>query len=216
MQFRNPCGNRGIRLCSDVGGGCPHRARGEVLTERAGTAPPERSTRRAQSGAGVRRRGRPARCSDLANLLVTNLALEDRGLVVTVRLANPSAPHTHRTRPGSGHQPHDRLAGLVCGRGPARRSRAAAGGPPGRLGARKLPPQAVNEILLHADASAGLDYRLTAHGLRSGLATEARRAGASDDKVADQGRWARGSTTLHSYFRRVDRWTINALSKLGL
>jgi len=52
--------------------------------------------------------------------------------------------------------------------------------------------------------------------LRSGLATEARRAGKRDDVIAAQGRWQPGSTALHRYFRQVDRWTNNALTNLGL
>jgi integrase len=86
----------------------------------------------------------------------------------------------------------------------------------GLLSPLGLRPQGVDRVLVRAGERAGLPFRLTGHSLRAGLATEARRSGARDDQVADQGRWQRGSRALQRYFRRVDRWTDNALRDLGL
>lgn len=161
--------------------------------------------------------GIAARCSDLSHLLVSDIADDPpHGLVVTVRYGK-SVGTSHIQR---GHHP------ATCAVRAWQDWRTAAGlhsGPAlrpvdrwGHLGTQALSPQAIDEVLVRCGERAQLDYRLTAHCLRAGLATEARRAGASDDEVADQGRWQRGSKALQQYFRRVDRWTNNALSKLGL
>ncbi len=87
----------------------------------------------------------------------------------------------------------------------------------GHLHPTGLSPQAIGDILTRAGARADLPYRLTGHSLRAGMATEARRAGASDIAIADQGRWTRGSQALYSYLRRVDQFGHdNAAGKLGL
>jgi integrase len=155
-----------------------------------------------------------ARCSDLAHLLVDDIADDPNGLFVTVRHGKTIG---HSSIPGS-HDPE------VC---PVRawhtwtRAAGITGGPAfrridrhGTLYAVGLSPQAVNEILGRAGTRAGLRYPLTGHSLRSGMATETRRNGARDDAIADQGRWARGSRAMHEYFRRVDSWKDNALDGL--
>lgn len=157
-----------------------------------------------------------ARCSDLAHLLTTDLTPDPQGLVVTVRFGKSIG----ESPIGYGQQEE------TCAVRAWRAWSAAAGissGPAfrridrhGNLYPAGLSPQAVDQALIRAGRRAGLAYVLTGHSLRSGLATEARRHGASDDVIADQGRWQRGSRALQQYFRQVDRWTNNALHDLGL
>jgi integrase len=157
-----------------------------------------------------------SRCSDLANLLATDIAEDPRGLVVTVRFGKSigTSPilHGRRSETCAVRAWRDWVlaTGITSGAAFRRVDRH------NRLLAAGLSPQAVDQALVRAGRRAGLPYKLTGHSLRSGLATEARRAGASDDVIADQGRWQRGSRALHQYFRQVDRWTNNALRDLGL
>lgn len=160
--------------------------------------------------------GIAARCSDLAHLLATDLKPDPQGLVVTVRFGKSIG----ESPIGYGQQAE------TCAVRAWHAWSAAAGlssGPAFRRIDRHdnlyevgLSPQAVDQALIRAGRRAGLPYALTGHSLRSGLATEARRHGASDDVIADQGRWQRGSRALQQYFRQVDRWTNNALHDLGL
>jgi integrase len=157
-----------------------------------------------------------SRCSDLANLLVTDIAPDPKGLCVTVRFGKAigTSPIEY------GHH----LATCAVRAWTAWTTAAAITAGPAfrrvdrhnRLLRDGLSPQAVDQALLRAGRRANLPYPLTAHSLRSGLATEARRAGKRDDVIAAQGRWQPGSRALHRYFRQVDRWTDNALTDLGL
>ena len=161
--------------------------------------------------------GIAGRVSDVGHLLVPDIADDPpHGLVVTVRHGksigtSPIVYGQHRETCAV-RAWHDWVAAAGLRHGPALRPVDRWG----HIGTDALSPQAIDEILIRAGERAGLDYRLTGHCLRSGLATELRRAGASDDEIADQGRWKRGSRALQLYFRVVDRWTNNALSKLGL
>lgn len=80
----------------------------------------------------------------------------------------------------------------------------------------RLSPAGIGSIVTRAAERAGIDARLTGHSLRSGFATEARRAGHPVELIADQGGWSRTSTVLHRYIRRVDEWTNNPLEGIGL
>ncbi|WP_020673427.1 site-specific integrase [Amycolatopsis nigrescens] len=158
-----------------------------------------------------------ARCSDLANLLVTDVTRTDqRGLEVSVRhgksagdMAVPrrSSPDTDPVR---AWQAWIETAGI--GSGPAFRRIDRHG----NLSEQGLTTTGVNQILTRCGTRANLDYPVTGHSLRSGFATEARRAGADDVAIADQGRWVRGSRALYEYIRRVDRWDDNAADALDL
>jgi integrase len=86
----------------------------------------------------------------------------------------------------------------------------------GNVGEPPLSTTGVNQILTRAGVRADLPYPVTGHSLRSGFATEARRAGADDLAIADQGRWVRGSRALYEYIRRVDQWNDNAAGVLDL
>jgi integrase len=158
-----------------------------------------------------------ARCSDLANLLVTDVIHTDaRGLEITVRHGKSTGDMVIPRRENSDSDPvrtwHAWLSAAAITSGPAFRRIDRHGNlsPEGRTTA------GVNEILRRAGTRAGLPYTVTGHSLRSGFATEARRAGADDVAIADQGRWVRGSRALYEYIRRVDRWDDNAADALDL
>ena len=157
-----------------------------------------------------------ARCSDLAHLLVTDIVSDPHGLVVTIRfgksIGQSPVQHGQHLDTCAVRAWHSwrQAANLSAGSAFRRIDRND------HLQESGLSPQAVDHVLSRIGQRAGLPYKLTGHSLRSGLATEARRAGASDDLIADQGRWQRGSRALQQYFRQVDRWTNNALRELGL
>jgi integrase len=85
----------------------------------------------------------------------------------------------------------------------------------GNVGGR-LSPAGIGEVIGRTARRAGLDEKLTGHSLRSGFATESRRAGHSVEQIADQGGWTRTSAALHRYIRRVDEWANNPLEGIGL
>lgn len=84
-----------------------------------------------------------------------------------------------------------------------------------RVGGR-LSPAAVGAVVTRAAQRAGVEVRLTGHSLRAGLATEARRAGHSVERICDQGGWKASSPAVYGYIRRVDEWTNNPLVGIGL
>lgn len=57
---------------------------------------------------------------------------------------------------------------------------------------------------------------LSGHSLRSGLATEARRAGHDPRTIGVQGGWSENSGELFRYMQIVDQWADNATKGLGL
>ncbi|HKN55802.1 MAG TPA: site-specific integrase [Amycolatopsis sp.] len=158
-----------------------------------------------------------ARCSDLANLLVTDVdVVDDRGLAITVRHGKSTGDmvvprrDSADTDPVRAWQAWRRAAGISDGAAFRRVDRH------GNVGEGGLTTTGVNQILTRAGGRAGLPYPVTGHSLRSGFATEARRAGADDLAIADQGRWVRGSRALYEYIRRVDQWNDNAAGVLDL
>ena len=78
-----------------------------------------------------------------------------------------------------------------------------------------MSPQAVGIAITRAAEAAGLPH-ITAHGLRAGLATEARRAGHDVTTIARQGRWSPSGAAIHGYMRVIDQWSDNAVRGLGL
>jgi integrase len=81
---------------------------------------------------------------------------------------------------------------------------------------RRLSGEAVADILAGLAAAAGIPvpegFRgWSGHSLRRGMATEARRAGADALRIARQGGWADGSTSLTRYLVDVDRFQDHAL-----
>jgi integrase len=158
-----------------------------------------------------------ARCSDLANLLVTDVEpVDDRGLAVTVRHGKSTGDMVVPRRENPDTDPvrawHAWRSRAGITEGPAFRRVDRHG----NVGEPALSTTGVNQILTRAGVRAGLPYPVTGHSLRSGFATEARRAGADDLAIADQGRWVRGSRALYEYIRRVDQWNDNAAGALDL
>lgn len=73
-----------------------------------------------------------------------------------------------------------------------------------------MSPRACGEIATRvAEACSDLDIRLTGHGLRSGLATESRRAGRDAKTIATQSCWRPNSAELYKYMQ-IDRWADSA------
>lgn len=160
--------------------------------------------------------GAAARREEVAHLLARDVEVVDEGLVVHIRFGKtkPRSPAVKR-----GTNP------LTC---PLRAWQAWAGAveldPDGpafqrlnrhgqALGA--MSPQAVGNVISDAAELAGLP-RTTAHGLRAGLATEARRAGHDAKTIAEQGGWSPNSRVLYEYMRIVDQWADNATAGIGL
>lgn len=156
------------------------------------------------------------RASDQANLLVSDLEVEQTGLVVNVRVGKTT---------GTSALPRRRHP-LLCPRSAwLAWSQAVAlrEGPAflpidrhGRLGAAPLSADAVTAIIARAGERAGLPYRVTCHSLRAGFATESYRSGAALLDIARQGRWSPGSQELFRYIRSVDQWRHNAADGLDL
>ncbi len=160
--------------------------------------------------------GMASRCSDLSQLDVTDIADVPEGIIVTVRVGKSIGesfiprgrhPETCAVRAWTAWKQSAELTA-----GPAFRPIDRHG----NLGRAKLSTQAVDAILVRAGERAALPYRLTAHCLRAGMPTEARRVGVHDDVIARQGRWQPGSKALQTYFRTVDRWTDNPLKDVDL
>ncbi len=86
----------------------------------------------------------------------------------------------------------------------------------GKLGRERLSDRAVAMIVKRTAEAAGLDPKLLAgHSLRSGMATSAARAGATEAQIMSQ----TGHKSLHvlrRYIRRGTLFSDNAAAKLGL
>ncbi len=84
---------------------------------------------------------------------------------------------------------------------------------------RRLSAESVADLITSLAAAADIPvptgFRgFTAHSLRRGMATEARRAGADPLSVARLGGWADGSGALAAYLVDVDRWADHPLGRL--
>jgi integrase len=158
-----------------------------------------------------------ARCSDLANLLATDITqLDDRGLEVTVRHGKSTGEMAIPRRDNAATDPLRAWRAWLAASGIATGAAFRRIDRHGNLSTQALTTAGVNQILTRAGVRANLPYAVTGHSLRSGFATEARRAGADDVAIADQGRWVRGSRALYEYIRRVDQWDDNAAGVLDL
>lgn len=157
-----------------------------------------------------------ARRSEIAHLDVTDFVIDESGLLVHVRFSKTKVRRPAVLR---GQNPatcpirawEHWLAASGVAAGPAFRAIDRHG----NLGGRLSGPS-VGNIITRAGNRAGLEIRLTGHSVRSGLATEARRAGHDAATIAAQGGWMPNSSALHEYIRIVDQWTDNALAGIGL
>ena len=157
-----------------------------------------------------------ARRDELAHLTVDDLTDDPHGLLVTVRAAKTgprtvAVPYGTRaaTCPVTAWHTWAGAADLSDGRAFRAIDRH------GNL-ATSITGQAIGTAITRAADQAGLLVHVTAHSLRAGLATEARRAGHDPLTIARQGGWVDGSPVLYGYIRTIDRWTDNALDNIGL
>lgn len=160
--------------------------------------------------------GMAARRSELANLLVEDVTVTEDGLSVVVRHSKtghrtPAIPwgSDPGTCPVRTWGAWLEASGITAG--PAFRSIDRHG----NLGER-ISADGVGAVITRAGELAGLNARLTGHSVRSGLATEARRAGHDAKTIAAQGGWKPNSATLYGYMQIVDRWADNAVKGIGL
>jgi integrase len=89
----------------------------------------------------------------------------------------------------------------------------------GAVGASRLVPDAVRQILLKRAVKAGLQGTLaeplSPHGLRAGFVTTAYRNGVPDEEIMGHTRH-RSLTTMRSYVRRAKLSKDSPAGKLGL
>lgn len=157
-----------------------------------------------------------ARRDELAHLNVADIADDTHGLLVTVRAAKtgprtvavPYGKHA-ATCPVTAWHTWTAAATLTSGRAFRAIDRH------GNLAAA-ITGGAIGTAITRAADQAGLLTHVTAHSLRAGLATEARRAGHDPLTIARQGGWVDGSPVLYGYIRTIDRWTDNPLEGIGL
>lgn len=155
------------------------------------------------------------RRSEIAHLNVADLVDVPEGLLATVRfgktgrreVAIPYGQHL-ATCPVRTWRAWLEVSGLEDG--PALRQVDRHGNVRGALA-----PAGIGDIITRASERAGLGRR-TAHGLRSGMATEARRAGHDAITIAPQGGWKPHSREMLGYMQIIDRWTDNPLRGIGL
>jgi integrase len=81
-----------------------------------------------------------------------------------------------------------------------------------------LTPQRAGDLITAAGLRAGFEELFTGHSVRSGMATEARRAGKDRKAIAAVTGHADGSKVLDGYMQIVDQWDEqdNALIGIGL
>lgn len=156
------------------------------------------------------------RRSEIAHLLVTDITEDERGLYVHIRHSKTTARRPavlygqkEVTCPVRAWKRWRDAAGLITG--PAFRRIDRHGNVLGGMSG-----EAVAAIINRAGHRAGLELNYTGHSVRSGLATEARRAGHDVTTIAHQGGWDPNGSALQGYLRIVDQWTDNALAGIGL
>lgn len=88
----------------------------------------------------------------------------------------------------------------------------------GKVQPHGLSPQRAGDLITAAGLRAGYEELFTGHSVRSGMATEARRAGKDRKAIAAVTGHADGSKVLDGYMQIVDQWDEqdNALIGLGL
>lgn len=162
-----------------------------------------------------------ARRAELAGLRLRNIADDPNGLLVDVRVSKVE-PRTvavpfgqnPATCPVRAWQAWKTGAGLADSNGHAFRRIHATGAvqPHGLTGQR------IGDLITAAGERAGIEIRFTGHSVRSGMATEGRRAGKDAKAIAATTGHRPNSSVLHGYMQIVDRWNPqdNALIGIGL
>ena len=80
----------------------------------------------------------------------------------------------------------------------------------------RMSANAAERCIKRAQLAAGVNGRITAHSGRRGLATEARKAGHDNIRIARHGGWDDNSPVLARYMEDADKWTDNPLKGAGL
>jgi site-specific recombinase XerD len=93
--------------------------------------------------------------------------------------------------------------------------RKAQGRPDGDSDGR-ITTGAAEQRIKRAAKLAGLEGRWTIHSTRRGYATEARKAGHDNIRIARHGGWDDNSPVLARYMEDADKWTDNPLKGAGL
>ncbi|MER6602590.1 tyrosine-type recombinase/integrase [Streptomyces parvus] len=162
-----------------------------------------------------------ARRAELAGLRLRNIRDDEKGLLVDVRVS--------KTEPRTVPVPFGKNP-VTC---PVRSWKAwvtaAQITDPDRHAFRRihhtgavqphgLSPQRAGDLITAAGLRAGYEELFTGHSVRSGLATEARRAGKDRKAISAVTGHADGSKVLDGYMQIVDQWDEkdNALIGLGL
>jgi site-specific recombinase XerD len=162
-----------------------------------------------------------ARRAELAGLRLRNIRDDDNGLLVDVRVS--------KTEPRTVAVPYGKN-GDTCPVSAWNAWRTAAQiTDPDRHAFRRihhtgsvqpqgLTPQRAGDLITAAGLRAGFEELFTGHSVRSGMATEARRAGKDRKAIAAVTGHADGSKVLDGYMQIVDQWDPddNALIGIGL
>lgn len=157
-----------------------------------------------------------ARRSELANLHVSDVTEVAAGLEVHVRWSKvgeerwPKVPYGQHLETCPVRAWKTWLDAASFTEGPAFRSIDRHG----NLGP-SITPEGVGDAVTQLAAHAGLGKR-TAHGLRSGMATEGRRAKHDAVAIARQGGWSKHSREMLGYMQVIDEWEDNPLYGIGL
>ncbi|MFF1444095.1 site-specific integrase [Streptomyces sp. NPDC058295] len=162
-----------------------------------------------------------ARRAELAGLRLRNIRDDERGLLVDVRVS--------KTEPRTVAVPYGQnVATCPVKAWNAWRDAACIVDPDrhafrrihhtGSVQPQGLTPQRAGDLITAAGLRAGFQELFTGHSVRSGMATEARRAGKDRKAIAAVTGHADGSKVLDGYMQIVDQWDPddNALIGIGL
>ncbi|MEU9578797.1 site-specific integrase [Streptomyces chilikensis] len=160
-----------------------------------------------------------ARRAELAGLRLRNIHDDDRGLVVDVRVT--------KTRPRTVAVPLQDVPDLCPVRAwHAWQTEAGITDPDlhafrqihhtGKVQPKGLTPGRIGDLITAAGLRAGVEEMFTGHSVRSGFATEARRAGKDRQAIAKVTGHADGSKVLDGYMQLVDQWGEKDNALVGL
>ena len=159
-----------------------------------------------------------ARRSELASLQISDVSFVDEGLVVLIRVSKTDQQgEGARVKVLAGQRPESDPVRSVRTWLNTLSDQGITEGPLfrrvnrwGQIGGG-LSTHTINNRIRALAEQAGLPdaHLYTAHGLRSGGATELATAGVPEARIAEQGRWIKGSTQLPKYIREVDGWRDN-------
>lgn len=161
-----------------------------------------------------------ARAQDPAGLLAGDVAVTERGLVVSVLTGKTK----HSVRDAKVTRQDDPEICPVEAWTAYRKRLTAEAEPrwsapdaPAFVGIDRwgnvtggMTSDSITRAITRISVRAGVPLAWTGHSLRIGLATTARRRGKDAIAIADQGGWARHSRAMTRYFQRVDGWEDNA------